>query len=139
MDTHEVLVAARNAIDREGWIQFALESPDGMCARGGLMCVGRRSISEGMDRQAARDLIATVDLALAAHLPSSPLEGANRAPAEWVERYGSDWARAVCRIADFNNAEGRTKEEVLAAFDKAIAATAPEPYVELETPVEMVA
>jgi hypothetical protein len=42
-------------------------------------------------------------------------------------------------VGDWNDAKGRTLEEVLAAFDKAIAATAPEPYVALEVPAEPVA
>jgi hypothetical protein len=96
MNTHEVLVAARNLIDRQGWCQqpgenFAVHGRP-QCALGALDLVEPNWIAAGVPH------------ALYRHLPGD---------------LGS--------VVEFNDEPGRTKDEVLALFDKAIAATAPEP------------
>jgi hypothetical protein len=93
MTTHEVLVAARNLIDREGWIQNAHYAPEGRCVRGALSDVTRGKTDLGY-YHATRAFSDVVDEVL---------------------------------IGAWNDHPDRTKAEVLAAFDKAIAATAPEP------------
>lgn len=95
MDTHEVLVAARNLIDREGWADHARggdRSPTGpQCA--GLACTAAAGEWGGVSLHA---VVALQDVV------------------------GED-------LYQWNDTPGRTKEEVLAAFDKAIAETAPAP------------
>lgn len=88
--THEVLVAARNLIDRGGWIQGAVLTSDGRCAVGAL-----------------RDTGGALDT--------------NDEPF-WILR-----RQVGTALSRWNDTPGRTKAEVLAAFDKAIAATAPSP------------
>ena len=95
MDVHEVLVAARNLIDREGWTQNHYGRPGrGFCVYG----------------------------ACGAAEHGSALCG-GYGPAEDVMRK----VLGAPQLAAWNDTPGRTKAEVLAAFDKAIAATAPEP------------
>jgi hypothetical protein len=98
MTTHEVLVKARNLIGRDGWVQRDWGAPGGpRCAVGVISDSG----GDGASRITAR-----------------------RAVAEAAGVEDDGWGGAVIT---WNNAPGRTKAEVLAAFDKAIAATAPEP------------
>lgn len=95
MTTHEVLVAARNLIDRKGWSPYASGGPTmpeaAQCA--GLACAAANGALGGVSLDASRALREVV---------------------------GGD-------VYDWNDAPGRTKEEVLTAFDEAIAATAPPP------------
>lgn len=97
MTAHEVLVRARNLIDRVGWLQCSVKGhhdPGGHCVA---------------------TWVATV---------------ADDAPAEFEAMYAFGRAIGIGslpRIYEWNDAPGRTKDEVLAAFDRAIAATAPPP------------
>lgn len=104
MTTHEVLVAARNMVQKGWW-----HSPDG--CREGHVCAGIAIMDAapshevfGFEREAYRTLASILGLDIAC--------GA-----------GID----ILPIYQWNDAPGRTVEEVLAAFDKAIAATSPPP------------
>lgn len=104
MTTHEVLVAARNYLEREGWAQghwpdfgewiYPPDSPNATCASNVLK---RLECDEPERWKARRELLKAI---------------------------GRD---DVADIFRWNDTPGRTKAEVLAAFDKAIAATAPDP------------
>jgi hypothetical protein len=99
MTTHEVLVAARNLIDREGWKQDKDFGPGpGHCAYS-AMCglFGPELANEAVDV-----------LVLG-----------------YGGRYGGHGTNAG--LYRWNDEPERTKEEVLALFDEAIAATAPAP------------
>lgn len=87
MTTHEVLVAARNEIDRRGHCRGYGEGGEGFCVHQAIGWADSSPISEEAS-VLMKDLGATV---------------------EW------------------NDAPERTKAEVLALFDRAIAATAPAP------------
>lgn len=91
MTTHEVLVAARNLIDRSWVGRF----PSG----DGEECVASALANTG-----------------------GGISG------EYTSAYGLlRRITGASRLSEWNDAPGRRKEEVLAAFDEAIAATAPEP------------
>jgi hypothetical protein len=94
MTAHEVLVTARNLLDREGWIQDYTWTREGRC---------------------------TVGAVLTPHLT----EGSIEALELFADLIGCprDWMA----IAHWNDDPDRTKEQVLAVFDTAIAATAPPP------------
>lgn len=114
MTTHEVLVAARNLIDRGGWAHrghgdWTFERVGARCALNAITNNGARACSEYTDP--VKELGAAIGC--------------------------SDVTAAAAEIPRWNDTPGRTKAEVLAAFDEAIAATAPEPFVELEVPVEV--
>jgi len=94
MDAHEVLVAARNLIDREGWRQdFGVE---------------------GVERCAV-EAISDSTVGISADDVSAVLASVLGVPNSWG------------LIGAWNDAPERTKQEVLDAFDRAIAATAPPP------------
>lgn len=97
---HETLVQARNRVD-QGWTQGAWRTDDGkVCAASAVVDAAR----EAGDATAAFGcLVAVLGLEVHGH---------------------------HCREAFqlWNDAHGRTKEQVLDAFDAAIAATAPEPF-----------
>ena len=110
MNTHETLVAARNLIDREGWAQ----KRDGKWWREND---GGKCASNAILRTAGE----CSDLAA------------------WdVFRDVNGIGPRSADLFAWNDAPGRTKEEVLAAFDAAIAATAPEPADPLAGRVEIV-
>jgi hypothetical protein len=96
MTTHEVLVKARNRIERTGWTQ-ALTGP-----RHGPNCIYAACSWEAGT---------SVGTAKAANELRNALE----------------LKHPRLSLMVWNDQSSRTKEEVLAAFDKAIAATAPEP------------
>jgi hypothetical protein len=109
VNTHEVLVAARNLIDREGWKQAKSRYEFGVGP-------GRCAYIALWDATMEGDCVTLV---------------ANRATdvlAEFIPRSGGT---SSGDLYDWNDAPGRTKEEVLALFDEAIAATAPEPDLSL--------
>jgi hypothetical protein len=97
---HEVLVAARNLIDREGWKQadfrYSFSPGPGRCAYVAL-CDVRNDI----------EMANAATNALVRFIPRSGCPNED--------------------LYDWNDTPGRTKEEVLALFDKAIADTAPPP------------
>lgn len=105
-EVHDVLVAARNMIDLEGWGQASIPGGfydrPGSCANTAINKVADRRVLYRWEPQAA--LTDALGLARsAAGLPNL------RALFLW------------------NDTPGRTKEEVLALFDKAIQVTAPAP------------
>jgi hypothetical protein len=105
MTTHELLVAARNLIDREGWKQaqarYSFGPGDGRCAYVALC-----------DACGFRTILANQATAVLARFIPRTDETAN------------------ADLYDWNDHPDRTKAEVLALFDRAIAATAPEPTVD---------
>lgn len=102
MTTHEVLVAARNLIDQDGWWQ------SGHGCSEGEHCVGLALLACGRNDDAER----------AAYVAFADATGLD---VSWPT--GID----VTPIYNWNDDPSRTKAEVLAAFDRAIAATAPPP------------
>lgn len=111
MTTHEVLVAARNLIDRQGynWWNYGDREDKAdcpICPEGALDRV--RGIEHGLDqRDPVKDLVARF-------VPQVP-------------GYKYDWlSLAVCRARNERGHEFSTAE-VLAFFDAAIAETAPPP------------
>jgi hypothetical protein len=98
MDVHEVLVKARNLIDREGHAKLTTgDSLRGRCIQGAL---GDAVGGDKWDRYCAPLVVEAVRQMGFAH---------------------------ICAACSWNNAEERTKEEVLARFDNPIASTAPAP------------
>lgn len=97
----QVLIDAKALIQKHGWIQGSYgNSYIGYCASGAICSVA----------QAA---------GWAAAAEAAPVA---RAAASAVARAaGPAAARAELDIVEYNDAQGRTKEEVLAVFDKAIA------------------
>lgn len=102
MDAHELLVKARNRLERDGWMRGCFLEPEGtrVCSWGAI-CY------------------------------ETPLHSGVDCPREYDEAVatlggvvGVDKAAA---IAVWNDTPGRTKEQVLAAFDEAIRRTAPAP------------
>ena len=103
MNAHQILVKARNLLDREGHAKHALRDETGYCQLGArnMATFGTQRFVWGHpDRKAF-------------HAAKEALTDAVGVPSE--------------ELVDWNNAPERTKEEVLAAFDRAIAATAPPP------------
>jgi hypothetical protein len=99
-DVLEVLIAARAEV-KKGWCKNNLISPDGgVCALGAIL------VAEGCPRMypVPRDWIGT---------------GAGEAAHRLADAVGETGL-----IAPFNNAPETTKADVLAAFDRAIAAEA---------------
>jgi hypothetical protein len=90
--THEVLVAARNRLERVGWQQYFSYDAGPNCALGHLRIVGGEDTYPSAAYHALKVAIG--------------VEGP---------------------IGKWNDTKGRTKAEVLAAFDRASAATAPPP------------
>ena len=104
MNEHEVLVKARNLLDRDGWTQGRFGDVGGpYCARGALV------VAAGAPRPATVPPSRHCGALNSAYHLLQLIVG--------VETIGADW----------NDTPGRTKEEVLAAFDAAIAETAPPP------------
>lgn len=93
--THEMLVAARNLIDREGHYRGSWSNGRGYCIHSAIGAVTA-------DYDFGPSTIAT------AHAASDLMQ---------ARGYTTDW----------NDAPGRTKAEVLAAFDEAVAETAQPP------------
>lgn len=104
MDTHEVLVAARNLLEREGWVQRRGVTENGRCAVGATGCVA------GLTPESCP--VGAFDA----------FREANNALAVVLRERGES-----ARVVDWNDTPGRTKEEVLALFARAIALTAPAP------------
>jgi hypothetical protein len=100
MTTHEALVEARNLIERDGWCQWAAADGRGAHCMGGAL--GR--VTQGDPN------CTFTETELAAFRALGEATG--------TKDYG---------IPGWNDKPGRTKEEVLAAFDRAIQATAPHP------------
>ena len=97
MTTHEVLVAARNLIDREGLWCGGFD--DGGGTSGTCTWIALREVGGFRRGRAAADALGRVN--------------------------GMAPDASLSDLYDWN--DSRTKEEVLAAFDRAIAATAPAP------------
>ena len=98
MKTSEVLAAGRERLERKGWIQGRWFSNEGYCMAGAI------SASDILTRRAAASgLLVKID-------------------EMWPEgnyRFGHADATKF-KLARFNDDPSRTKEEVLAVFDKAI-------------------
>lgn len=106
MDTHSVLVAARNLIDREGWTTGRSQAPYG----GGYCMLG--AVAKARMGMVAPEFV---------HSPSDQLlQDAHRVLRNIVGRTPWVWNDGLYSAPD-------AKEQVLAAFDRAIAATAPLP------------
>ena len=105
-EVHDVLVKARNLIDREGWHGREFSEPGGVCA--GSAIERATDTPDPLARRCVYDAFIAVNA-----LPPVPALHPD--------------INGVGAIVLWNDAEGRTKEEVLAAFDKAIAKTAPPP------------
>lgn len=96
MTTKEILVKAKGLIEKHGWTQDKYHAPTGeFCSLGAI----RYAIWDCLDRSSTDDVYYKAKTAFLRATDSG---------------YSSDVA--------FNDAEGRTKDEVLAVFDKAIAA-----------------
>lgn len=104
MRTHEILVAGRNYIARHGWTQGYEEYDHGGPACAAVACGW---VADG-DLLVFSDARNAAQNALAAAAGVSPHE-----------------------LPEWNDADERTEAEVLAAFDRAIAATAPAPDLSL--------
>lgn len=122
MTVHELLVEGRNVVAR-GWCQDMLHTveADQHCALGGLAraVVGDDRMICGWSGVGSYVVVPAL-AALDAAIPDD-----QRPPQRHIVRLGatSAWDRVVA----WNNAPGRAQAEVLAAFDAAIAATAPAP------------
>lgn len=99
MNTHEILVAARNNLDRRAWVPYAAAGPRHFCAMGTISYVVTGKTNFDAD---------------------SSDEGLGA-------REALRHAAGSGSIASWNDARGRTKQEVLDAFDRAISATSPPP------------
>ena len=114
MTTHEVLVAARNIIDRRGynWWEYDANGYDGdcpLCPEGAIDAVPH-DMPRGL-----KTMNAAKQAVIAQFPPAEP---------EWTSDLSIrfSWERNSAREGcEF------TKDEVLVFFDKAIAATAPAP------------
>lgn len=136
MTIHEILVDARNRIARVGWTQHTLVNPQGnVCARGAILgcdfdhpvfgLLGTAATARGALERSfsqAREVESVVREVLAEsyELPKFSL------------RWDDETA-----LVHWNNDPNRTQQEVLDAFDKAIAKTAPEPHVSFVTKEEI--
>jgi hypothetical protein len=91
--TSEVLAAGRERLERNGWIQGNLSTRQGYCMIGAL---------PPRPFAAARALV-------------------DKIVEMWPDAYPNGISCSVFnQVAEFNDEPGRTKEEVLAVFDKAI-------------------
>lgn len=105
MNEHEVLVKARNLIDRQGWCKQMGRTPGGQhCLAGALTAVLE-----------ARWLFGEI--------PDYHKVGEHPAGRRLADLFGVE----PHRLWAWNDERGRTQDQVLAALDKAIAATAPLP------------
>lgn len=112
-EVHEVFVNARNKVDLDGWFRNGL-APYSEREKTRPRCA---LIAMSNDHFEHREGVSKA-FCVANEIPPAPDKPGNF-------EYG--WA-----VVDWNNDPARTKAEVLAAFDRAIAATAPAPWVELE-------
>lgn len=98
LKAEELLISARREVEK-GWVQGKYETRKGVCAMGALRNASRRAWSPEW---------AMAYAALHNAVPA--------APQPWL----GGFSIAPC-VVDFNDTEGRTKEEVLALFDRALA------------------
>lgn len=103
LTTHEVLVGARNYLEEHGWVQATMTDGERVCVLGAIKAASGR-----VARPWHCGLFPHVQVLIQA------LTGK-------VGAVSSD------PLTRWNDAPGRTKEEVLDLFDKAIALTAPQP------------
>ena len=114
---HEILVKVRNEIDRRGHVQNVLERDGSVCLYGGLNLVVNEYPGNWVDYGLAEHFAAVLGF-------EEPEEGT------FTENLCIGWVQVLTRrdaAVAWNNALGRTKEEVLARLDEAIARTAPAP------------
>lgn len=116
-EIHEVLVRARNELDRRGLSKHRLEASSGeVCVRGALL----RADPRNGTHERIFSLTYEPDLMLSNLLEVKMFASMFPIARPWPLHPG-DFA------VHFNNHPDTTKEDVLALFDRAIAATAPEP------------
>lgn len=123
MNVHEMLVEARNYFDEAPHWQYGQPNSagDGLCP---VLALTR---AEHCLLQQGESIIVAVTTY-------------GEALGVLADVLGEDVdSIAFCKgVADWNDAPGRTKQEVLELFDRAIAATAPQPDVEFLTDRELV-
>ena len=118
---HELLVSTRNEIARRGHAQGVLQDEDGrVCLYGGFF----KAEGAGFLKAGVPD-VEGFATALGFEKPD-PTERVYPQPLTNPTYYVLGASRAEVAIA-WNNAPGRTEEEVLARLDEAIARTAPAP------------
>lgn len=110
MTVADTLRAAANYIREHGWVQGLYDEPDGACAIGGLMHACGEKVC-GADAFMRLPLATIVD-ALRLVAPRVPT------PPAWQQR---EWASYLMSkaIAGWNDAEGQTKENVIAGLEYA--------------------
>jgi hypothetical protein len=111
--TLETLIRARQILAEGGWLQHTLSDDLGrVCAIGALL-KGHRAMAGRDDRSSILPAIRV-------------LVEANQLPPEDDHRLSTpEAARLQISVVRWNNAAGRTKEEVLDAFDRAIESLIP--------------
>lgn len=127
MNTHEILVTARNLIDKYGLLQGAFGSPEeGFCAVGAISHAHRvPSNRPHFDYKAVNFDYKAVNALMSA------IKGAESFRSLLTALTGTETMGDFEGGFNFSNismwSDDSSKEEVLEVFDKAIANTAPEP------------